>query len=373
MFVGWKVFCLILGLLFLASGTQFASAQKESKSAKVLVIAHRGASGYRPEHTLAAYELAIDMGADFIEPDLVPTKDGHLVARHENEISGTTDVAEHPEFAAKKTKKAIDGEAKEGWFTEDFTLAELKTLRAKERMPLIRQHNTIYDRRYEIPTFQEVIDLAQRRGKELKVQREIGLYPEAKHPSYFESIGLPIEKTIVETLHKNGYKSASAPVFIQSFEPASLKKLRAMTELKLVQLIDQEGRPFDWTTQKDPRTWADMIKPEGLVEIAKYANGIGPSKNLIVGRDKEGRLLQPGSLVSDAHKAGLVVHPWTFRNENPFLPLEFRIGKDAGSVQDQPRDGRYGKAFDEYKLFYNLAVDGVFSENPDTAVEARSL
>ena len=332
---------------------------------KTLVIAHRGASGYRPEHTLAAYELAIDMGADFIEPDLVPTKDGTLVARHENQISGTTDVADHPEFANRKTKKSIDGKTEEGWFTEDFTLSELKTLRAKERLPQIRQRNTIYDGRYSIPTFQEVIDLVKRKEKEQ--QRTIGLYPEAKHPSYFASLGLSNEKPIVEMLHKNGYDKASSPIFIQCFETETLKRLKNLTKLRLIQLIEEDGQPYDLTLKKDPKMCVDMVTPQGLAEIAKYAQGIGPSKNLIVPRDGQGKMQKATTLVIDAHNAGLLVHPWTFRNENSFLPFEFRNGDQS----DKTAGALYGNAIAEYKLFYELGVDGLFSESPDTAIEAR--
>jgi glycerophosphoryl diester phosphodiesterase len=334
---------------------------------KPLVIAHRGASGYRPEHTLAAYQLAIDMGADFIEPDLVSTKDGQLVARHENEISGTTDVADHSEFANRQKTKVIDGESKKGWFTEDFTLTELKTLHARERLPEIRQRNTIYNDHYTIPTFQEIIDLVKK--EEGRLHRTIGIYPEAKHPSYFQSVGLPIEKPLLEILNKNGYVDQSAPIFIQCFETATLKQLHKQTKISLIQLIDDTGKPYDFVVNKDPRNFVDLVKPAGLAEVATYAQGIGPSKDLIVPRDKEGRWQAHTNVVSDAHKVGLKVHPWTFRNENSFLPLELRSGKS----KDQNNAGMYGDIFAEYKLFFDLGVDGVFSENPDTALEARAL
>lgn len=351
--------CMLVMLML--QGTVLA----EEKEHKILIIAHRGASGYRPEHTLAAYELAIQMGADFIEPDLVSTKDGVLVARHENEISGTTDVADHPEFKDRYKTKTIDGNEMKGWFTEDFTLKELKTLCAHERMPKIRQHNTIYNGHYRIPTFQEIIDLVKRKSDEQ--HRQIGIYPEAKHPGYFASIDLPIEKSLLDTLERNGYKDADAPVFIQCFETAPLKHLHQITKLALIQLIENGGKPYDFVLQKDPRTCADMITPAGLAEIATYAQGIGPSKDLIVPRDKAGNSLKPTTLVADAHKVGLMVHPWTFRNENPFLPAELRSGKSS----DPNHDGNYGDAFAEYSQFYNLGVDGVFSENADTAYEAR--
>ncbi len=241
-----------------------------------IVIGHRGASGYRPEHTLASYQLAADLGADFIEPDLVSTSDGVLVARHENEISGTTDVAEHAEFADRRTTKTIDGAELTGWFTEDFTLAELKTLRAVERIPEVRPDNTAFDGTETIPTLQEVIDLARR--------EDVGIYPETKHPSYFDSIGLSLEEPLVETLEANGYDGRRDPVFIQSFETANLRELDRMTKLPLVQLIGGNGAPYDLVEAGDARTYDDLVTPEGLMEIARYADGIGPDKNRIVPR-----------------------------------------------------------------------------------------
>ncbi|HEY9862027.1 MAG TPA: glycerophosphodiester phosphodiesterase family protein, partial [Candidatus Obscuribacterales bacterium] len=225
-----------------------------------IVIGHRGASGLRPEHTLAAYELAIAQGADYIEPDLVATKDGVLVARHENEISGTTDVAERPEFSDRKTTKTIDGVAYTGWFTEDFTLAELKTLRAKERIPGLRPGNTAFNGQFEIPTLQEVIDLAQRKSAELG--RTIGIYPETKHPSYFDSIGLSLEEPLVETLNQNGYIGLNAPVFIQSFEVGNLQQLNQLTDVPLVQLFGgATDQPYDFVLQGDTRTYGDLTQP----------------------------------------------------------------------------------------------------------------
>ena len=324
-----------------------------------LVIGHRGASGYRPEHTLASYRLAIEMGADYIEPDLVSTKDHVLVARHENNIADTTDVAAHPEFASRRTTKTIDGNPVTGWFTEDFTLAELRTLRARERFPLLRPANTAFDGLYQVPTFQEVIDLAKR--------ARVGIYPETKHPTYFDSIGLSLEEPLLATLRANGLTGPRAKVFIQSFETANLKELHTRTRLPLVQLIDATGRPYDFVVAGDPRTYADLVTPAGLAEIATYADGVGPNKDLIVPRDSAGNLLEPTSLVRDAHRAGLVVHPWTFRRENSFLPLDFRQGNPASpeflrAPGDLPA---------ELRLFFRLGVDGVFSDNPDTAVATR--
>ncbi|MEJ6482299.1 glycerophosphodiester phosphodiesterase [Nostoc punctiforme UO1] len=313
-----------------------------------IIIAHRGASGYRPEHTLAAYELAIALGADYIEPDLVSTKDGVLIARHENEISETTDVATHVEFAHRQTTKIIDGESKTGWFTEDFTLAELKTLRAKERIGQLRSQNTAYDGLFEIPTLQEIIDLVKRKSAE--INRAIGIYPETKHPTYFKSIGLALEPSLLATLTANGYEGANAPVFIQSFEVSNLQDLSTKTDLPLVQLLNNSDKPYDFIVSSDERTYADLVTASGLREIAKYAQAVGIHKNLLVPRDSSGKLQSPTSLVIDAHTAGLLVHAWTFRNEDYFLPLDFQ-GNPQG----------------EYELFFSLGVDGVFSDYPDTA------
>ena len=319
-----------------------------------IVIGHRGASGYRPEHTLESYRLAIRLGADYVEPDLVATRDGVLVARHENNISGTTDVAEHPEFGARRTTKVIDGTEVTGWFTEDFTLRELRTLRATERLPSIRPQNTIFDGHYEIPTLQDIIDLVAR--EERRLGRPIGIYPETKYPSYFASIGLPLEEPLVATLYRNDLGEATSAVLIQSFETGNLRKLRDMTDIRLIQLLDSSGGPVGET-----RSYADLVTRAGLDSIAEYAWGIGADKDLIVPRDVAGGLLPPTRLVSNAHDAGLAVHAWTFRAENRFLPRDFRIG-------EQP-DAR-GDGISEYELFLRLGVDGVFTDHPDTAVAA---
>ncbi len=356
---------LLAAVLLVGALTQVAGAAAQQERVDKggrrlpLVIGHRGASGYRPEHTLASYRLAIGMGADFIEPDLVSTKDGVLVARHENEISGTTDVAAHPEFADRRATKTIDGVSLTGWFTEDFTLAELRTLRAKERIPDLRPDNTAFDGLYQVPTLQEVIDLAKRAG--------VGIYPETKHPTYFDSIGLSLEEPLLATLRANGYQGPKAKVFIQSFETGNLKELSRRTRLPLVQLLSDVGAPYDLVAAGDPRTYADLSTPEGLAEIATYADGIGPSKNQIVPRDANGNLLEPTSLVDDAHKAGLLVHPYTFRNENSFLPADFRQGNPDSPVYLRAT----GDAPAEYRLFFRLGVDGLFSDNPDTAVASR--
>ncbi|MFM7406273.1 MAG: glycerophosphodiester phosphodiesterase [Cuspidothrix sp.] len=312
-----------------------------------IIIAHRGASGYRPEHTLASYELAIDLGADYIEPDLVITKDGVLIARHENEISQTTDIINHPEFAHLKTTKIIDGEIKTGWFTEDFTIAEIKTLTAKERIPELRPQNIVYDGVFPIPTFAEIIDLAQRKSAELG--RKIGIYPETKHPSYFQNIGLPLEPTLLLNLHK-----INLPIFIQSFEVNNLKQLAKITDLPLVQLINDIGQPYDFTINHDPRTYTDLLSPKELAEIAQYAQAIGVHKNLLIPRDNHGQLLLPTSLIRNAHTANLQVHAWTFRNEDFFLPLD---------CQGNPQQ--------EYQLFFSLGIDGIFSDYPDIAFKMK--
>jgi glycerophosphoryl diester phosphodiesterase len=336
-----------------------SSKPKLKRHEQLLVIGHRGASGYRPEHTLAAYKLAIDMGADYIEPDLVSTKDGVLVARHEPEIEDTTDVELHPEFASRRKTRVIDGIPFEGFFTEDFTLAELKTLRAEERIPANRPANTAFNGLYEVPTLQEVIDLAKRGG--------VGIYPETKHPTYHDSIGLSMEEPLVEVLHRNGYRSRSAPVFVQSFEVSNLKELNEMTKVPLVQLINDVGKPYDFVVSGDPRTYADLATRAGLEEISRYADGVGPNKNLIVPRDAAGRLQQPTRLVRNAHREDLEVHPWTFRRENPFLPLDFRQGDPASPTYIQAT----GDFPAELRLFYSLGVDGVFTDNPDVAVAVR--
>jgi glycerophosphoryl diester phosphodiesterase len=361
------VIVLLAGLVALATAASNATGGDRARGAdrsgdgRPLVIAHRGASGYRPEHTLASYELGARMGADYVEPDVVATKDGVLVARHENEISATTDVASHPEFADRRTTKVIDGVSLTGWFTEDFTLAELKTLRAKERIPDVRQRNTIYDGRFEVPTLQEVIDLTRRLSREL--DREIGIYPETKHPSYFRSIGLPLERPLVRVLRRNGLDRRRSKVFVQSFETANLQALDRELDVPLVQLFGASGaRPFDFVASADPRTYGDLATPAGLRQVARYADGVGPSKDYIVPRDASGASLAPTSFVDDAHDAGLLVHPYTFRNENQFLPLELRSSADPNA---------YGNAIAEYEQFYGLGVDGLFADNPDTAIEAR--
>jgi glycerophosphoryl diester phosphodiesterase len=324
-----------------------------------LIIGHRGASGYRPEHTLAAYQLAIDLGADFIEPDLVATKDGVLVARHENEISETTDVESHPAFADRHTTKTIDGRSVTGWFTEDFTLAELKTLRAEERLPDLRQENTVHDGRYEIPTFDEVVALAT--SNSTGRARPIGVYPETKHPTYFDSIGLSLEEPLVETLRGHGLADRNAPVFVQSFETENLRDLDTMVQVPLVQLIGGgSGGPADGSGL----TYAHMSTAAGLRTIATYADGVGPDKNRVIPVAADGSLGAPTTFVRDAHAVDLLVHPYTIRAENAFLPPALRSSA-------APAD--YGDVLAELEAFYDAGVDGVFTDQPDLAVVARSM
>ena len=349
-----------------------------------LVIGHRGASGYRPDHTLESYKLAIDMGADFIEPDLVATKDGVLVARHEPNITGTTDVATRPEFASRKTTKNVDGVNEEGWFVSDFTLAELKTLRAVQ--PLSDRDQS-YNGKFQIPTFEEVLDLAKAEGT--KAGRTVGVYPETKHPTYHAKLGLPLEDRLLAVLAKYGYTTKASPVIVQSFEVSNLKYLRTKTQVRLVQLVDANDvnadgsmdltapydKPYDFAVAGDSRTFASLLTPAGLKEIKTYADGIGPWKPYLIpskqvdankdgkpddlngdGKiDERDRVMMPAtSVVKDAHAAGLFVHAYTFRSEAKRLASDFKGDPKA-----------------EYKLFFNLGVDGVFSDFADTAKAAR--
>jgi len=342
----------VLGIAALASSAMAGQGGKMTPLSDPIVIGHRGASGERPEHTLASYNLAIDEGADFIEPDLVLTKDNVFVARHENDITGTTDVADHPEFASRKTTKLIDGESHTGWFTEDFTLAELKTLRAKERLPQLRPANAAYDGKFDIPTLAEIIALAKQRSKQ--VGRTIGIYPETKHPTYFASIGKPMERQLVAELKQAGWDSADAPVFIQSFEVDNLKLLHSITRIRLIQLMDATGGPAD----KAAPSYAAMITPAGLKQVATYAWGIGPNKDMV---DKgEG---EPSALVADAHAAGLRVHVWTFRAENFFLPAGLKRGAD-------PR--AHGDVDTAIRRQLAAGIDGFFTDFPLIGVKARA-
>ncbi len=337
---------LALGALFVAAP---AAADSHTEGASImdrpLIIAHRGASGERPEHTLAAYELAIELGADFIEPDLVVTKDLHLVSRHENELSGTTDVASREEFEALHRTKTIDGRQVAGWFAEDFTLAELRTLRARERVGNIRPDSAAYNGLYQVPTFAEIVQLV--RVKEAETGRTIGLYPELKHPTLIlEQEGIDMVDLMVTQLRQFGFDRADAPVFVQVFEVGPLQRLNQRVDTPLVLLIAPTGGPYD---EPDMR-WADMLTPTGLGEIAEYADGIGPWLGHVLDTDT----LQPSALVADAHAAGLQVHPWTLRKENGFLPASLQ-GEGGPSGDGQ------------YLRLWNAAIatgaDGFFTDN----------
>lgn len=350
--IRWMAAWLALTLLA-GCAADPVTAQSTLDGRPPIVIAHRGASGERPEHTIAAYRLAIAQGADFIEPDLVLTKDGVLVARHENEISETTDVADRAEFAARKTTKMIDGSEVTGWFTEDFTLAELKTLRARERLPKLR--STDYDGQFDIPTFEEILTLLADVNQDRTIP--VGVYPETKHPSYFASIGLPHEAPLLALLDRFGYRGRKAPVYIQSFEVRNLIDLRAKSDLPLIQLMDAAGGPPD----RPDTSYAAMASPAGLKTIASYADGIGPNKAMVIPRGALGSLAEPTSLVRDAHAAGLKVHPWTFRRENYFLPLG-----DKGGVNP----AGHGDLGAEIAAYLATGIDGLFSDNPREAAGA---
>ena len=357
---------------------------KTLTGAPPLVIGHRGASGYLPEHTLEAYKLAIEQGADFIEPDLVATRDGVLIARHEPMLSGTTDVAERPEFASRKTTRKVDGIDTTDWFAGDFTLAEIKTLRARQAMA---ERDQSHNSRYGVPTLEEVIDLAK--AESARLGRTIGIYPETKHPIFHAAIGLPLEDRLLQVLAGAGWTDKAAPVIIQSFETANLRYLRAKTQLRLVQLVDADDvdangnivlappseRPYDFVVTGDSRTYKDLLTRDGLAWVKTYADGVGPWKPYILpgrqvdangdgkpddlngdGRidDRDRVLATPTSVVADAHAAGLFVHTWTFRSEPRRLASDHK-----------------GDPASEYKAFYALGIDGVFSDHPDAAVKAR--
>lgn len=322
-------------------------------AAQPQVIAHRGASGYLPEHTLAAYSLAVFQGADYIEPDLVMTRDGHLIVRHDNQLDLTTDVASHNEFAGYRTTKCVDGRQLTGWFSEDFTLAEIKQLRAIERIPDIRPANQRFDGEFEVLTLAEVLQLIK--ALEPIVGRRIGIYPETKHPGYFQQNSLPMEEILVKQLHAAGYQSADDPVFIQSFEIDNLKKLDVLTPLRLTQLVWIEGGPAD----KPDLTYEQMLSASGLERIATYADAVGVELfNAVLTPDADGRLIPENNsgLISRAHAIGLEVHGFTLRAENTFLPLAYQ----RGSVFSH-----YGELQKIAGIFAELGIDAVFSDHPD--------
>jgi glycerophosphoryl diester phosphodiesterase len=382
---------LIRTLLAAVALMGLAAPAADAKESSPLVIGHRGASGYLPEHTLESYRLAIKLGADYIEPDLVATKDGVLIARHEPLIGDTdpatrdsTNVADHPEFASRETTKMLDGFATTGFFASDFTLAEIKTLGAKQTRG---GRPTEFDGKFKVPTLQEVIDLAKRESR--KRGRRIGIYPETKHPTFHQTLNLPLEGELVRVLDRNGLNKRKSPVFIQSFEQSNLQQLNTMTPVRLVQLVDANDtdpitgnptyaapfdRPYDWTVSGDPvleaRTFGFFATDEGLAEIKTYADGIGPWKVYIVPTTGGGGGLvfpqedltktppldpdPPTDLIQRAHARGLLVHTWTFRDD------AFPTGYPGGPVE-------------EYLVFYRLGVDGVFSDFPDTAFASREI
>jgi glycerophosphoryl diester phosphodiesterase len=325
-----------------------------------LVIAHRGVPGLRLEHTRPSYELAIDDGADYIEPDVVASRDGHLVVRHENEIGSTTDVTDHPEFAERRTTKTVDGTVKDGWFTEDFTLDELKTLRATERIPDVRPGNVALGGTDQILTFDEVVAIAEqgyvRRGT------PVGVYVETKHPTYFAGLGLDLNDLLIDALERLGLNHEDSPVIIQSFESGNLQDFKRRSPLFLVQLMSSSGSPADFVAAGDRRTYADLMTSDGLAHVATYADAIGPHKNLVIWLDDAGNLGQPTGLVERAHAAGLQVHIWTMRDENVFLPANLRIGTEKSA---------YGDMLPEYLAFLDAGIDGMFSDFTRTAVRAR--
>ena len=354
---------ILLGGLLSSASARSAEITMQDSQTKVTVIAHRGASALLPEHTLAAYAKAIEDGADAIEPDLVSTADGVLVARHENEIGSTTDVATHPQFAARKTSKTIDGELVEGWFTEDFTLAELRTLRARERLPQLRP--TEADGRFPIATLDEIIDLVA--TESAKRGRVIGLVPEIKHPTYFTGIGLPMEEKLLSALSAHAY-TQQAPVTIQSFETGNLRFLRermsaAHPNLRLLQLLGgQQDRPFDLALAGQSTTYGDMMTPNGLREIATYADAIGPSiSSVVLTTDAEGKT--HSALLQDAHAAGLQVVLYTFRPENYFLPMEFR-NDDALTARNTAGSIR------QMRAYIDAGIDALFADDPATGRQA---
>lgn len=348
-----------------------AKPQGKPSATAPIVIGHRGACGYVPEHTLTSYFIAIQQGADFVEPDLVMTQDAVLVARHENEIGATTNVADHLEFATRRRAKSIDGVAIEGWFTEDFTLAELKTLRARERIADVRPENVRFDGQFEIASFEEILSLVRAVESERRVRAEllglpvpapVGVYPETKHPSYFRNLGLPMEAALLAALGRWDFTGPDAPVFVQSFEVGNLIELSAMTDLPIVQLVESAGQPFDFTLSGDARSYADLMKPAGLAEVARYAHAIGVNKTLIIPRNADDSLGRPTTLVADAHAQGLKVHGWTFRAENFFLPRKYR------SSSARARRGNLGA---EIAAYLATGMDGFFTDQPDLGVRGR--
>ncbi len=333
------------------------------RASRVQILAHRGASGYRPEHTLEGYELAIAMGADYIEPDLVCTRDGVLVDRHEPEISQTTDVAAHPEFASRWTTKTIDGQQYSGWFTEDFTLGELRQLRAIERIPTLRSQNVAFDGRFHIPTFEEILCLQARLSR--RYRRRIGIIPELKHPSYYRGLGLALEPRLCRLLSAFGQNHRRALVWVQCFEPTGLIRLRQRHDcaVRLMLLTDVTGMPADLRERPNGLSYPELHSPAALRRLSAWIDGIGPNKLAVIEQDADGRLRdEPTSLVATAHAAGLAVGPWTFRAENAFLPSDCQQPGGPHAI---------GRAHLEILAYLAAGIDALFTDHPDLAVEAR--
>jgi glycerophosphoryl diester phosphodiesterase len=362
----------ILGL-FLPDWNSISCAQSDTSPgdsnkpladfSQPIVIAHRGASGYLPEHTLAAYSIAILQGADFIETDLVMTKDRQLIVRHDNVLNLTTDVADHPEFSSRKKTKTLDGDTTTGWFSEDFTLGEIKTLLAIERIPQVRPENAKFNGQFEIPTLQEVIDFVKK--MEDFTGRAIGIYPEIKHPTYFDSLHLSMEEPLVQLLRKNGYETEQARVYIQSFEVSNLKDLNTMTTIPLIQLLRSRGQPHDVQQAGGTLTYAQMATPKGLADIAVYADGVAPEKYyFLIPKDRDNNLLLSNAttFVHQAHALGLKVHPYTFRAENYFLPANYKRGQNSLDL---------GNSAEEMEIFLKAGVDGFFTDHPNIGVKAK--
>ena len=343
----------------------------EYQEPKIIIVGHRGASALRPEHTLESYQKAIDDGADFIEPDLVSTQDGFLVARHENEIGGTSNVSTFPQFANRKKTKIIDGINITGWFTEDFTLSELKQIKARERIPKLRPDNTQYNDLYDIPTLEQIIELVEKNYQ--KTGKIIGLYIETKHPTYFQQQNLAMEDSLLKSLAKYSYTRDIAPIYLQSFEVSNLKYFRDQLTLhktlknaKITQLYDQKtASPADFTMLGLKTTYADMATPEGLKDVSKYANGVGPSKSYIFNDSST----LPSSFVSDAHLFGLKVHPYTLRPENSFLASHLKCSKAEIDAFRRCESS----ANQEYEMFFKAGVDGLFTDDPGLGRNALNL
>lgn len=326
-----------------------------------LVIAHRGASAYRPEHTRSAYELAIDLGADAVEPDVVATRDGVLVVRHENEISGTTDVADRPEFASRRTTKSFAGHALSGWFTEDFTWQELSTLRARERIPRIRPDSAAHDGAEPILRLADVLDIVAESSQ--RAGREVGVVLEIKHDSYFRSIGHDLAALVDETLRASGWRDADRRVTFESFEQGVLRRLQDRgLPGSYVYLVEREGSPVDLLVERgaEAPTYAQQITPSGLDELARWADGISVAKSLILRPDGIGRATGPGRVVADAHARGLLAFAWTCRPENAFLLRQFRAGGGRAALGDYRA---------EWSIIREAGVDGVFVDHTDLGVE----